>query len=141
MMEPLGIRNNNPLNIRFNAYNHWQGMEPVPEKGFCKFTTRIWGYVAAIRLMWTYGKRYNIRTVNGIISRWAPASENNTRGYVQRVCHETGLGGNETLLFGVREYKDKAIRFILAMARVECANHRSLNKEEIEEAWDYVFGH
>jgi len=88
---PRGIRNNNPLNIRYNAKNQWLGQtgsDRVPaEKGMCVFTSMHYGIRAAFKLLSNYGRKYGLNTVRSIITRWAPPSDdNNTEAYIKRVC-------------------------------------------------------
>lgn len=82
-MKPLGIRNNNPLNIRFSPMNVWKGQTGC-NKGFCTFDTMEHGYRAALVLLLNYVKR-GYDTISEIVSRWAPESENNTQAYINRV--------------------------------------------------------
>lgn len=86
-METLsrGIRNNNPLNIRYNSRNNWIGLEGRDSDGFCIFKRFHFGVLAGFKLLRNYVKRgYN--TPAQIIGRWAPSSENNTSAYVDFVC-------------------------------------------------------
>ena len=113
---PLGIRNNNPLNIR-KGKSHWLGEAPQPPKGgapFCKFESVEWGLRAAFVLLRTYRNKYKAVCIRDIITRWAPPSENDTEKYIQNVCLWTGFGGLQRL---TEEDWPKLIR---AMARQEC---------------------
>jgi hypothetical protein len=115
-MLPRGIRNNNPLNIR-RSKDQWQGMKKVQSaKQFCQFETLDWGWRAAFKLLTrTYYHQYRLYTIKGIISRWAPPNENNTRVYIENVSRLTGIGPDEPL--GIPS--DKPARWIalgLAMA-------------------------
>ena len=97
-MLPRGIRNNNPLNIR-RSKNQWQGMKKVQsDTQFCQFETLDWGWRAAFKLLTrTYYHQYRLYTIKGIISRWAPPNENNTRVYIENVSRLTGIGPDEPL--------------------------------------------
>ena len=115
-MLPRGIRNNNPLNIR-RSKDQWQGMKKVQsDTQFCEFETLDWGWRAAFKLLTrTYYHQYRLYTIKGIISRWAPPNENNTRVYIENVSRLTGIGPDEPL--GIPS--DKPARWIalgLAMA-------------------------
>ena len=90
-----GIRNNNPLNIRRNPRNRWQGLrEEQTDKSFCQFTEMKWGLRAAIRLMENY-IRQGLQTPRQIIGRWAPPTENDTASYVRKACQRAGLMPDE----------------------------------------------
>ena len=147
-MEPRGIRNNNPLNIRLSS-DKWQGQinattpnpsfpegkgtitENIsspratgafrestecafgPTKGsessfategkgregvFCQFSTMEYGWRAAfVILCKTYYGKYKLRTIRDIVSRWAPAKENNTAAYIRHVSDYTGIGPDRVL--------------------------------------------
>ena len=90
-----GIRNNNPLNIRRNPRNRWQGLrEEQTDRAFCQFTEMKWGLRAAIRLMENY-IRQGLQTPRQIIGRWAPPTENDTASYVRKACQRAGLTPDE----------------------------------------------
>ena len=98
-MESRGIRNNNPLNIRRNPANQWQGLRPVQaDKLFCQFKAMKWGLRAAIKLFDNYIRR-GAQTPRQIISRWAPPSENDTASYVRKACQRAGLDPDSPVLF------------------------------------------
>lgn len=82
-MKPLGIRNNNPLNIRFSVLNNWKG-QTGSNRGFCTFESFYFGYRAAAILLKTYFRKGYV-TISSIIERWAPRSENNTKAYIKHV--------------------------------------------------------
>lgn len=83
-----GLRNNNPGNIRLSA-TLWQGeVRPSQDKSFCQFKNMAYGYRALIKLLQNYRRLYHCRTIADFIQRWAPPSENNTSGYITRVCRE-----------------------------------------------------
>lgn len=76
----LGERNNNPGNLR-----------PVgASTGFQQFQTPEAGLAAIDQNLQAYGKR-GINSIEGVISRWAPSSENNTGAYVASVAKRLGI--------------------------------------------------
>lgn len=85
---PMGIRQNNPGNIRATGIP-WQGANGA-QGGFQTFDTPVNGIRAAARNLETYGQ-HGINTVEGIVNRWAPPSENNTGAYVQAVSQALGV--------------------------------------------------
>ena len=95
---PRGIRNNNPLNIRKSG-DKWQGLKTLQEdKEFFQFETIEWGWRAAfVILCKTYYGKYKLRTIRDIVSRWAPAKENNTPAYIRHVSDYTGIGPDRDL--------------------------------------------
>ena len=97
---PRGIRNNNPLNIRSGMM--WQGLKnPQTDPAFAQFISMAYGIRAAAKTLLTYYNVHKITTIGrivvngiqreGIISRWAPESENDTRAYEADVCQRTGF--------------------------------------------------
>ena len=127
-MNPLGIRNNNPLNIR-RGKTLWKGeiRPPQPPLGgaFCQFESMEWGIRAAFCLLRTYVRKYRLNCIADIISRWAPPSENDTSQYICNVCRWTGLAGMQRLT----EFDWPAL--VKAMARQEtglCLSEEQINK-------------
>ncbi len=91
-----GIRLNNPGLIRHG--DKWQGLAiEQPDAEFCKFEEPRWGIRAIARLLIKYQDKHGINTVRGVISRWAPASENNTASYIRHVCQLTGMAADDPL--------------------------------------------
>lgn len=126
---PRGIRNNNPLNIRIG--NHWIGeVEEPTDKEFEQFTDIVFGLRAGFILLRRYIKRYGLKTVQDIISRWAPASENNTANYIKLVSTSMGVGILDELSF---EDEETMIRLVSAMCLVECGC--TIDKEKIRKAY------
>ncbi len=80
---PFGIRNNNPLNIRFNELNDWEG-QSGENKGFCVFSSSKYGIRAGAKLIKDYMSS-GLTSVSGIIKKWAPNSENPTNSYIDFV--------------------------------------------------------
>lgn len=86
-----GIRNNNPGNIRHSGAR-WQGMSAQQtDPAFVQFEAPEYGIRALSKLLDTYSKNYNLRTVRGIIARYAPSSENNTAAYSAAVAKALGV--------------------------------------------------
>lgn len=97
-MIPRGLRNNNPLNIR-RSNDKWKGLSAVQDdKEFFQFLCAAYGWRAAfVILTKSYYTKRGIKTIEGIIRRWAPSNENNTEGYIRRVCEYTGLSRSQIL--------------------------------------------
>ena len=132
-----GLRNNNPLNIRKGI--KWQGLSSPPDDGaFAKFESMTWGARAALVLLRNYVSGANTShrkfdTLNKIIGRWAPPSENNTNAYILRVAHSAGINPYEKIEASDRS---KIIGIAAAMAEVECGV--KLDKAIFESAWDLI---
>lgn len=104
MTAARGIRNNNPGNIR-RSRDRWQGLaDDQPDKDFWVFKSPKWGVRALARLLITYQEKYNLHTIEGIVTRWAPPVENNTSAYVNAVVHLTGRRAGDRL--DMQKYED-----------------------------------
>ena len=88
---PIGMRNNNPTNLR-----SWAGAGS--NGGYAVFPTAGEGLVAAAKNLVGYQDKYGINTINGIVNRWAPsADKNNVPAYVGDVSNATGFSVNQGL--------------------------------------------
>lgn len=129
-VQPRGIRNNNPLNIRIG--NTWLGERPNPtDPSFEEFVTMEYGLRAAFLILRRYIRRYHKNTISSIVSTWAPASENNTLKYIDRVAQMTHLSPTDTIDYSDRETMCK---LVAAMAQVECG--QPIDEAKIIKAYD-----
>jgi hypothetical protein len=111
---PRGIRNNNPLNLSF-ANQPGATKENHPNPRFAAFATPEEGVSAAVNQLKLYQSRGN-NTLRGMISTWAPPSENDTEAYVRHVAQTTGLDPDKPV-----NLDDPAVasKLVQAMARHE----------------------
>lgn len=94
---PRGIRNNNPGNIRYTG-TKWLGLADPPSDGaFCRFTSPEYGIRAIARIITTYYEKHGLNTVRGIVDRWAPPMENDTRAYIAHVSDRCGVGADQVI--------------------------------------------
>lgn len=134
---PRGIRNNNPLNIRVG--NNWRGEKAVKhDRAFEEFTSMEYGVRAGFIILRKYITGYNgltrkFNTIDLIIRRWAPASENNTESYINQVCKLSGIPRHQQISFSQRSLM---VAIVDAMIRVECG--QSIDTRIIESAYDLV---
>jgi len=92
-----GMRNNNPGNLR-RSKDPWQGLaEKQTDEEYFVFDSPIYGIRALARTLIAYQDEHNLRTIDQIINRWAPSSENNTEAYIKDVCEDTGLAADKPL--------------------------------------------
>lgn len=133
-MEPRGIRNNNPLNIRKGS--SWKGERPVQiDPAFEEFISMEYGIRAGLRLMRNHingfkGSRPKMNTLKKLISVWAPPSENATTKYVDFVASHVGLLPSDIINPDDGKMMCKIAR---AMAFVECGQW--IDPEKFESAW------
>lgn len=114
-----GLRNNNPLNIRYDAVNKWRGLVPDDARkdaDFCEFTSMVLGVRAAFKLLLHYIRDLHLCTLEGIIFRWAPPSENVTAVYLSFVVRRSGVPKDRVL---EADDFERLIRIVQAMALYE----------------------
>jgi hypothetical protein len=87
----LGVRNNNPGNLR-----QWGDM-PRDAKGYAMFPTADAGLAAAIKNLRAQQQVHGLNTIESIIGKWAPPSENDTGAYISDVVKRTGFGAKQRL--------------------------------------------
>jgi len=98
MITSRGIRNNNPGNIRLSNTT-WQGQVPAAQQtdgSFIQFISPEYGIRAIAKIMDSYAAR-GLNTVQSIINRWAPPTENDTGAYVQAVSNSMGVDPNAAI--------------------------------------------
>ena len=91
---PLGIRQNNPGNIRPGA--GFFG-ETGSSGGYAEFESEEAGLRALARLLNTYGSEYDINTIRGLVGRYAPKSDNpdSYENYIKYMSDQLGIGADE----------------------------------------------
>ena len=117
MADSRGMRNNNPLNIRRERRNRWQGMAAIQtDRRFVQFSSLRMGYSAAFVLLRNYMDK-GVNTIGRIIRRWAPAADNNdTLGYIDYVSRMAGIEADEPLRFADEQ---RMVDMVCAMAQME----------------------
>lgn len=120
---PLGVRNNNPGNLRFAN----QAGAVVGEGDFARFNSYEEGVAALdaqLNLYYT-GRSVNtqngpVQSIEGIISIYAPPNENNTESYINTVSQNMGLSRTETIPpERLAEFREEIIRVELGIPSEE----------------------
>jgi hypothetical protein len=120
-----GLRNNNPGNIRLSR-TLWQGeVRPSRDKAY--------GYRALIKLLQNYRRNNGCRTVADFINRWAPPVENNTSGYISRVCREMQVPTSF-----VPDINDRATMCAFAAAISQVENGVPAVMMNVEAGWELL---
>ena len=108
-----GLVNNNPGNIRPDKAYTWQG-STGEAGGFVQFSSPEAGIRALTLNLLSYDQQ-GINTVQGIINRWAPPSENKTGSYVNQVAKDLGVKPTDQLNVKdanvMRQLVDSIIKF------------------------------
>lgn len=130
---PRGIRNNNFGNLRITK-DKWQGLrEEQTDPEFFQFKSPKWGYRALIRTLQNYRKLHNCRTISDFINRWAPPCENNTSGYINRVCSEMQVPNTY-----IPDIEDKATMCAFAAAISLVENGVPAVMSDVENGWNLL---
>lgn len=58
------------------------------DTAFCQFSSLVYGYRAAGKILQTYQVKHKLYVLSQIIGRWAPPCENNTRSYATIVANQ-----------------------------------------------------
>lgn len=92
------------------------------------------GFIILRKYMSGYsGLTEKFNTIEKIIRRWAPPSENDSKAYIDSVSKWTGIPSTQKLSFSQRNYM---VAIVDAMIRVECG--QPVDKAIIESAYDMV---
>lgn len=135
-MEPRGLRNNNPGNIRYNVRTEWQGEvrgTQKKDKEFCEFITVAYGYRALILTLQNYRRLHGLKTISQMIRRWAPEHENSTSSYVNFVAGY--MRKEQTAIVNI-DSKEDMCRMAAAISQME--NGRQAVMVDVEAGWNLL---
>ena len=128
-----GLRNCNPGNLR-RTEDRWRGLRTVQtDKEFFQFVDMAHGYRAMMITLRNYVRRHGCRTLESIISRYAPPAENNTPAYLAYVCHTLGVSATYE-----PDLEDKSPLCALASAISRMENGVDAKPEEVEAGWKLI---
>lgn len=132
-----GERNCNPLNLVRGI--QWRGLrKEQTDSRFCQFVSMKFGWRAALITLRSYitglnGKRQPRDTIEKIITRWAPPSENNTENYIKCVSDAVGIDRRMRV-----KWNDRVVvcAIVKAMAHQECGKWFPI--EDIYSVYDIL---
>lgn len=125
-----GYRNCNPGNIR-NSPVRYLGEKESTDIAFKQFESMAWGFRAMFVLLDTYRMRHGLKTLQQMIERYAPPSENDTTGYVSYITRRTRIADIST----VDTHSEKQmIPLVTAMAAME--NGSDPDAEDVRKGWE-----
>jgi hypothetical protein len=117
MFAPRGIRNNNFGNIEDGPFARGLPGYTGTDGRFATFASPQDGLTAIDRLLTGYGRR-GINSINGVVNRWAPASDGNHVGnYAGHISKVAGFGPDDPI-----DLNDPAVRQKLARGIAEFEN-------------------
>lgn len=105
------IGKNNPFNIRKGS--PWKGCTGST-KGFCDFKSRSYGIRAALYLLLRSYRNKGFDTIERIVYRYAPPSENITTAYIDYVSSATRIPRDYPLIT-----KEQYFIVLVAMSKIE----------------------
>ncbi len=111
---PGGSKRNNPGNLR----------EPGKTKGFASFDSVDDGVRAMDHQLQLYANRDHLNTIRGMVSKYAPSSENDTDGYIRYLEKATGFKSDQRL-----DMSDPNTRAIVEAGMIQ---HESPNFKELD---------
>lgn len=126
-----GLANCNPGNIRRSSSRYRGEVRPSRDPDFKQFESIEWGYRAIFVTLNTYRRKYGLRTIREMISRWAPPVENHTEAYIRAVTARTGFSADEVLDTRSRQ---QMVPLIAAMSEVE--NGVKADFRAVERGWE-----
>ena len=131
---PRGVRNCNPGNIRKNG-DLFQGEIDSTDPDFKQFRSMAYGYRAIFKILRTYKNNYSLNTLEQMIYRWAPPSDNNkTEVYVDFVAKRAGIDRKDIVDVS---NMTAMCRIVEAMAIMECGGETGWvpDMNEIRDGW------
>jgi len=126
-----GLANCNPGNIRRSSSRYRGEVRPSRDPDFKQFESIEWGYRAIFVTLNTYRRKYGLRTIREMISRWAPPVENHTEAYIRAVTARTGFSADAVLDTRSRQ---QMVPLIAAMSEVE--NGVKADFRAVERGWE-----
>lgn len=137
---PRGVRNCNPGNIRmppkaFEEEDRFIGeLRPSRDPNFRTFVNMAYGYRAMHYLLRRYKNSYQLNTLEQMINRWAPSTENATEVYIDFVAKRAGIARDQIV-----DVSNMTVmcRIVEAMATMECGGKTGWKPDmnEIRDGW------
>ncbi len=123
-----GFRNNNPGNLIYVSTRDWEGRKtPRTDKKFDQFIQLQYGVSAMIKVL-----ADNIdagKTLEQLINRYAPPSENNTVSYMNSAAKKVGLSS-------VKLKMDRSHLKLLTITLIQLENSTTISDAEYNAAFD-----
>jgi hypothetical protein len=92
------IINKNPLNIKNSKRNMWVGEVKIKKDyEFEEFSSFDYGIRSAYKLLRNYNTKYGDNTINRILYRFSPPSENNTEKIINDISIKMGIRRDKPL--------------------------------------------
>ena len=107
------VKLNNPGNVKRNPKTVWAGAAAVQkDRTICTFDSPEYGIRAIGKILVNYQKKYKCDTIRKIVTRYAPAHENDTERYIAFVSRKLGIKPDKA--FNVRQHLTPLVKAIIA---------------------------
>lgn len=128
-----GVKNNNPGNLRKSA-TRWLGkINPSTDPAFEQFQSMEYGARASMINARTWYNR-GLNTIEKLISKWAPPSENDTESYIRFVSHFTGIPRSS--VFALTPENLQAIGYAIAVQENGTTPH--ITRQHYSDAYEII---
>jgi hypothetical protein len=137
-MSNRSIRTNNPGNIKYSRSIKWVGQTGTDGVN-AVFRTPVHGARAMSVTLKTYYLTHNLNTVDGIINRWAPPSENDTQNYINYVVanlQEKGYNVDANSSLNLEDNPQLKTDMMKAMTELEGDNENYFTTEVLRQGVD-----
>lgn len=117
-----GLKLNNPMNIKVSN-SHWQGeIRPTadPIGVLCQFDTVLNGIRAGAKNLANQQILHGLNTWTSIITKYAPAFENNTQAYINAMVKGTGCAANTPLDLTNSDLLETSCRCVILHEQGSC---------------------
>ena len=94
---PRGIRNHNPMNLRYYDSINWNGQIGPDDAGYARFETVEHGIRAGVKNLLNGYFGRGISSPQAIISKYAPHHENPTDNYIRFIADHMGVDVNQAI--------------------------------------------
>lgn len=139
---PVGIRRNNPGNLRRGKNVGYPGVTDRPDTGrgpqFYAFENMAFGMRAMIVLVLSYIVKGQFNTITKLAHKYAPPNENNTAQWIAQVSKRASLSATAPLTAD----KDTVKRLVMAIALKEVGSPwrkagvvASITPDDFEDGW------
>lgn len=112
---PKGIRNHNPMNLRYYPAIQWDGQIDPDSDGYARFSTVEFGIRAGVKNLVNGYFARGINTPRTIITRYAPSHENPTDAYIEFIADQMNIEKDEA----IQLTRNNMIRLTSAIIRFE----------------------
>lgn len=125
-----GYNNFNPGNIRRSDIAY-KGERESTDSSFKQFTSMAYGFRALFVLLHTYSVKYHLKTLQSMLNRYAPPTENDTTSYVAFVSNRTRIADISTI---DTLNEKQMIPIASAIARME--NGSEPDADDVQTGWE-----